>query len=336
VRAVAMTRLMLEKWLEPFDQNRMHVSTLIHQILSFLKQTGGMPAANLFRALCQRGPFRSINQKQFEALLRGLAEHDLIEQVPQGALILGLLGERITAKYDFYVAFQTAEEFVIRCGQEEIGKLPETFIPPVGESMMLAGKRWLVREIIFDKKLVLVANSPGKKPTRFGGASGESHTRVMREMKTVLMDNDEPAYLDQNSKTLLRAARQTACIVRLDTTDVVFGRQNIQWFPWVGTRAMRTLSLFANAAKIACDTDRLSITYHLSSPEEFYAHLREITQSKTDAVALANLLPNKAVEKFDEFAPGQLLDEANAKSRLDVSGAVEACKTVLLASASSR
>jgi ATP-dependent Lhr-like helicase len=325
LRSVAMTRLMLEKWLEPFEQNRMHVSTLIHQILSFLKQTGGMPATNLYRALCQRGPFRSFNQKQFEALLRGLAEHDLIEQAPQGALILGLLGERITAKFDFYVAFQTATEFVIRCGQEEIGKLPETFIPPVGESMMLDGKRWLVTEIIFDKKLVLVVNSPGKKLTRFGSAFGEIHTRVMQEMKKVLIDNDDPAYLDPNSKTLLRAARQTACIVRLDTTDVVFNRQNIQWFPWVGTRAMRTLSLFASSAKIKCDTDKLSITYQLSSPEEFYAHLREITKSNTDAVALARLMPNKTVEKFDEFAPEQLLDEANAKSRLDVPEARDAC-----------
>ena len=320
---------MLEKWLEPFEQNRMHVSTLIHQILSFLKQTGGMPAANLYRALCQRGPFRSVNQSQFAALLRGLAEHELIEQVPQGELILGLLGERITAKFDFYVAFQTADEFVIRCGQEEIGKLPVTVIPPVGESLMLAGKRWQVREIIFDKKLVLVSLSPGKKPTPFPGAAGEIHTRVMREMKKVLLNSDEPAYLDQNSKRLLRAARQTAFIVRLDKTNVVFGRQNIQWFPWVGTRTMRTLSLLARSAKIVHETDLLSITYHLSSPEEFRAHLREITKSQPDAVALARLMPNKAVEKFDDFAPEQLLDEANARSRLDIPGAVEACATIL-------
>ena len=329
LRAVAMTRLMLKKWLEPFEQNRMHVSTLIHQILSFLKQTGGMPAANLYRALCQRGPFRSLNQKQFEGLLRGLAEYDLIEQVPQGALILGLLGERITAKFDFYVAFQTAEEFVIRCGQEEIGKLPETFIPPVGESMMLAGKRWLVTEVIFEKKLVLVVNSPGKKSTRFGGASGEIHTRVMQEMKSVLMDDDEPAYLDPNSKTLLRAARQTAQVVSLNKTDVVVGRQSVQWFPWVGTRAVRTLSLLATSAEIESDTDKLSITYHISSPEEFYAHLRKITNTMPDAVALARLMPIKNVEKFDEFAPEQLLDEANAESRLDIPGAVLASKTIL-------
>ena len=142
LRAIAMTRLMLEKWLEPFDQNRMHVSTLIHQILSFLKQTGGMPAADLYRALCQRGPFQNVSQAQFAALLRGLAGHDLVEQVPQGELILGLLGERITASFDFYAAFQSADEFVIRSGQEEIGKLPATIIPPVGEHFVLAGKHW--------------------------------------------------------------------------------------------------------------------------------------------------------------------------------------------------
>ena len=92
---------------------------------------------------------------------------------------------------------------------------------------------------------------------------------------------------------------------------------------------MRTLSLFANSAKIICDTDKLSIIYHLSSPEDFYAHLREITKSNADAVALARLMPIKNVEKFDEFAPEQLLDEANAKSRLDIPGAVLACRTIL-------
>lgn len=329
LRAIALTRLMLEKWLEPFDQNRMHVSTLIHQVLSLLKQTGGMPAVDLYRALCQRGPFRNLDQKQFALLLRGLAGHQLIEQVPQGELILALSGERITSNFAFYAAFQTTDEFTIRCGQEEIGKLPATVIPRVGEHLLLGGKRWQVTEIIIEKKLVLVVLSPGKKPTPFPGAGGEIHTRVMREIKTVLLNSDEPLYLDQNSKTLLRAARQTARVVRLDKTDVVLGRQSIQWFPWVGTRTMRTLSLLARSAQIVHETDQMSVTYHLSSPDEFYTHLRAITKSQPDALALARLMPVKAVEKFDEFAPESLLDESNARSRLDIPGAAAACKTAL-------
>jgi len=40
-------------------------------------------------------------------------------------------------------------------------------------------------------------------------------------------------------------------------------------------------------------------------------------------------MPVKAIEKYDDFAPEPLLDEANAKSRLDVSGAVEAVKIII-------
>jgi ATP-dependent helicase Lhr and Lhr-like helicase len=328
LRAIAMTRLMLEGWLEPIEQNRLHVSTLIHQILSFLKQTGGMSATDLYRSLCQRGPFRCFDQPQFTLLLRGLGKHELIEQVPQGELILGLLGERITSNFDFYAAFQTNEEFTIRSGQQEIGKLPAAFIPPVGEHLLLGGKRWRVGEIMFDQKLVIVTLSHGKKPPMFFPSDAEIHTRVLQEVKAVLLNQDEPAYVDQKSQFLLRAARQTAAIASLDKTDVVFGQQTIQWFPWVGTRTLRTLSLLAKSSKIATDIDQISITYHLSSPDAFIAHVRATANSQPDSIALARLMPIKMVEKFDDFVPEPLLDRANAQSRLDVAGALEACRVL--------
>ena len=96
---------------------------------------------------------------------------------------------------------------------------------------------------------------------------------------------------------------------------------------------MLTLSLLAESANISHELDEestpLSITYHLSSPDSFYAHLHQICTTKPDAVALARLLPIKAFEKFDDFVPEDLLDEANSQGRLDISGAVLACKTVI-------
>jgi len=259
-------------------------------------------------------------------LLRGMARSELLEQVPEGELILGMLGERITASFDFYAAFQTNEEFTIRCGQEEIGKLVAGLIPPVGEHFLLGGKRWEVREIIFNQKLVLVTLSPGKKLISFWGPEGEIHTRVFQEMKTFLMSQDEPAYVDENSKLLLRAARLVAAVAGLPKFNVVFGRQSIQWFPWVGTRTLKTLSLLAKSAKITSDVDQISITYHISSRDDFLAHLREVANFKPDGIALARLMPIKAIEKFDDFVPEDLLDQANAQSRLDIPGALEACR----------
>jgi ATP-dependent Lhr-like helicase len=325
LRAVAMTQLMLAKWLEPLDETRMHLSTLTHQILSCLKQTGGMPASDLYQALSARGPFRNVSQPQFAALLRSLATHELVEQLPQGELILGLMGERLTAGFDFYAAFQTAEEFIVRCGGEEIGKLPANIVPPVGEHLLLDGRRWQVMEIQLAQKLVLVAFSPGGKAPSFQGAAGEIHTRVMREMRAVLLNTDEPAYLDQSGKLLLRAARRTAQLARLSERGIVAGHQRVQWFPWVGTRTLLTLSLLAKSNKIQHESDRLSITYHLPSSKEFLDHLRQIASSRPDGVELARLMAVKSVEKYDDFVPEALLDEANSRGRLAVPEALAAC-----------
>lgn len=151
----------------------------------------------------------------------------------------------------------------------------------------------------------------------------------MREIKAVLLGDDEPAYLDQNSKLLMRAARRTARAIGLLEKDVVVGRQGIQWFPWLGSRALITLSLLAKAAKIIHETDQLSITYRLPSLEAFREHLRTVGSAPPDAVVLARLLPVKATEKFDDFVPEQLLDEANAQSRLSKEEAIDACNMAL-------
>ncbi|MEO7723601.1 MAG: hypothetical protein ABIU29_02770, partial [Chthoniobacterales bacterium] len=71
-----------------------------------------------------------------------LASHEIIEQMPQGELILAPAGERITAAHDFYAAFDASEEFSIRYQEHDIGKLQSTLIPPVGENLILAGRRW--------------------------------------------------------------------------------------------------------------------------------------------------------------------------------------------------
>ncbi|HSA00903.1 MAG TPA: hypothetical protein P5055_09220, partial [Candidatus Paceibacterota bacterium] len=95
------------------------------------------------------------------------------------------------------------------------------------------------------------------------------------------------------------------------------------------TRSLHTLSLLAKSSKILCETDRLSITYHLSSPAAFLDHLRQVTASEPDALALASLMTPKAVEKYDGFIPESLLNEANAQSKLSVSEALEVCAKAL-------
>jgi len=329
LRAIALTRLMVAKWLEPTDTDRLHLSTLVHQILSCLKQTGGASATQLYETLVRRGPFRRTSPELFQALLRGLGEKQIIEQVPQGDLILAPLGEKITSSFDFYAAFKGTEEFLIRNGEEHIGNLPADLIPPVGESLILAGRRWRVEEISAVAKTVFVMPTRGGKSPNFLSAGGATHTRVLLEMRAVLRATDEPAWLDQEGILLLRAARAIALVSGLTKRDVLVKPHHIQWFPWIGSRGFATLRALAKSAGISHEYDDLSITYALDSSELFFGHLQEISISAVSATELAGFMPVKAIEKFDDLLPSAVLDVGNAQDRLDLAGAREAAQQTL-------
>ncbi len=328
LRAVAITRLMVNKWLEPLDSDRLHLSTLVHQILSWLRQTGGTSAAMLYTALIAEGPFRNVNAEQFETLLRCLAANDLIEQMPEGELILALTGERVTAAADFYAAFQGTEEYTVRHDGEQIGKLQSSLLPPIGENIILAGRRWRVDEIVPATLCVFVSPSRGGKAPVFRGARGDVHTRVSQEMRTVLFTVEEPPYLDVSGKMLLASARRVASLSGLTRCDVLIRPSAVQWFPWLGTRGLVTLSLCAATAGIAHEADALSITYH-TSPEGFREHIRSVESRHFTALELASRMPVKIFEKFDGALSDDLLDLANARDRLDLDAAVEAAQTAL-------
>ncbi len=329
LRAIAIVRLMVAKWLEPLDTDRMHLSTLVHQILSCLRQTGGMRADDLHRTLIVKGPFRNVAPPQFAQLLRDLGVAQLIEQMPQGELILAPGGEKLTASFDFYAAFQASEEYSVRHGTEEIGMLQSSLVPPVGENVILAGRRWRVDEIVVESKCVFVSVSRGGKPPKFQSSGGEIHSRIVQEMKAVLHDAAEPPYLDEPARLLLRAAQRTAETSGLLRSDVLIRPGIIQWFPWLGSRGLQTLSLYAESCKIEATTDAVSISYRLPSQEAFCGHLQGIANSQRTPLELARLMPVKQFEKYDSLLCDDLLVAAIARDRLDVSGAVDAARETL-------
>jgi ATP-dependent helicase Lhr and Lhr-like helicase len=327
LRGVALTRLMQQKWLEPADEQRLHLSTLVHQVFSHLKQTGGMTAANLYQALAVNGPFRSVAEADFGALLRSLASKQLVEQIPTGEIILAPAGERITSAHDFYAAFKSTEMFTVRHDKAQIGELPLDALPPAGQVVVLAGKRWLVQEIDTMSKTVWVSPAKGGKVPVFLGNGGELHTGVVQEMKTVLLETDEPPYLDSPGRELLGAARHVARKVGLDKSDLLTAPGGIRWFPWVGTRCLRTLSILAELNRVTCETDRLSIWLPLQTREHFLDFLRQVLSKNPDALAVGSRVTPRVVEKFDEYLPEDLLTKACASERLALEEAIGFIRT---------
>lgn len=328
LRAIAITRLMLKQWLEPPELDQIHASTMIHQIMSCLKQTGGTSATNLYDTLVKKGPFQNVPTDFFKSVLSELGNRNVIEQVPQGDLILAPLGEKITSSFDFYAAFRGADEYFVRSDEGEIGTLPAEHIPPIGEVIILAGRRWAIDEINIQLKTIFVKPARGGKAPEFICPSADLNGHLVGEMRQILSDTDEPAWLDNNAKLLLRAARTVATNSGLNETNLLFRPHKVQWFPWIGSKGILTLKTFALRDKIRHENDHLSITYEIELPN-FIEHLQEIVNSTASASGLASLLPVKAVEKYDELLSDDLLNIVNGQNHLDLDEAEKAAANTL-------
>lgn len=329
IRTIALARLMLERWIEPHQQNQLHLSTLVHQILSCLRQSGGLRYEALYSRLVMNGAFTNVSSDMFEMVIIAMRKTDLIEQMPQGELILGLGGERVTSDRDFYAAFMAGEEFVVRHDGKEIGKLLNSLVPPVGDNLILGGRRWQVNDIDPIAKTIFVTPSRGGKPPYFRGTGGETHNRVMAEMKFVLSERDEPSYVDAAGLKLLEAARKIARIADIIPSGVIVRSSSIQWFPWIGTRALRALELCATCAEISAETDELSITYKNIDEATWKIHLEFITKTNHSALELARHMKIKGFEKFDSVLPDELLDHANALRSIDLFTARSAAEKLI-------
>jgi ATP-dependent Lhr-like helicase len=125
----------------------LHLSTLVHQILSIITERGGAHAPHLYRILCQDGPFRQVSPAIFADVLRAMGQSDpaLIEQASDGLLLLGSMGETLTSHYSFYAVFQTSEEYRIADGRT--GNLPVDNMIAPGMLIIFSGRRWLVEEV---------------------------------------------------------------------------------------------------------------------------------------------------------------------------------------------
>lgn len=209
VRSIAMIELLLEGWCEPPKPDALHLSTLVHQVLSVIAERGGVQASRLYRLLCQEGPFRQVGTDVFLDVLRamGRAETGLIEQSSDGLLLLGPTGERLVEHYSFYAVFKTPEEFRLVADGKELGTLPIDNILSSGMFLIFSGRRWVVQEVHDLEKVIIVKPAKAGVPPLFGGDPGMIHDRVIEKMFAIFESDFQPAYMDQAALRLLEEAR---------------------------------------------------------------------------------------------------------------------------------
>ncbi|GJE19551.1 DEAD/DEAH box helicase [Methylobacterium marchantiae] len=321
MQAVAMVELLLRRWCEPPRVEGLHLSTLIHQTLALIAQTGGLRPDTAWQVLCQRGPFRNIDRASFVKVLRAIArpEAALIEMSPDGLLMLGRVGERLVAGYEFYAVFQTPEEYrVVVVGGKPLGTMPLNATLAPGQTIIFNGRRWRLETIDARAKVLLVRPTTAALPPRFGGEGAGVHDEVVAVMRQCLAGTHTPTFLDPGARALLEQARGAFQGYGLDGTSIVTVGRDCLIFPWVGGPKLETLAL-----ALLMRHFQASPTWHMievkdCSAENLRAVLSEMASSPPpDGEELALAATKQLREKYDQYLTEPLLAKVVAVERLE-------------------
>ena len=335
VRSVAMVELLLEGWCEPPAAQALHLSTLTHQILSVIAEHGGARANRLYTTLCKRGPFRRVDPCLFARLLRhiGGSEVALIEQAPDGVLLLGRQGERLVEHHSFYAVFQTPVEYRIVVDGKLLGTLPVTMmLLAPGMRIIFSGRRWRITAVHDRNKVIeVVADSAGLPPS-FGGDGGLIHDRIVEKMKEIFSGGNLPVYLDEDAKRLLGNARFEFRQMNFDRWSIYkIDEQSRLLATWAGTVKTSTLALALRTMgyTVASHDGFLDITYK-KSVQPVEAALKEIAFSAPNSAhRLLSGKENLMTEKFHRYLNPDLLLEEAASSRIDLDALPELALSII-------
>jgi ATP-dependent helicase Lhr and Lhr-like helicase len=319
VQSIAMIRLLVESWFEPPSVGALHLSTLAHQILAVIAQHGGASAIKIYNALCANGAFGSVSQDQFVRTLRALGapESKLVEQLSDGTLLLGAIGERLVDHYDFYSVFVTAEEYQVVWDGKVLGTLPIVTAIAPEMTIIFSGRRWSILEIRDREKVVVVVPSSAGVPPLFGGEGGDLDDRIVQEMREIYEEADIPPFLDQTAAKLLEEGRNEYHRLELGIRGAIEKQGDVYLFPWSGSLTASTLALALKAQGL--DTSVRGIV--LEVPKQTVAgvqrRLRTLAAAAApNAIELASNVSNLIHAKYDPYLPQDLLVEQYAADRI--------------------
>lgn len=330
VQSMAMIRLMIsQRWFEPADTCQMHYSTLLHQILAITAQWGGVRADQLWSQLCQTGPFRNVELTDFKSLLKHMGACGLLTQLASGEMVIGAEGEKLTNHYTFYAVFNTPEEFRIVTGSRTLGTVPidSPLLPE--QHIIFGGRRWKVTEIEVEKKVIYVEATKGGQPPKFSGGGMSVHDVVRQEMLAIYRENDyriavgnqRVDYADAAARNLFAEGRDNFQRFNLQNTHFIGSGQHCYVLPWMGDKVVNTMTALLLRSGFKANSYAGVIEVGDSIVASVQQALKEILLSGLPSeFELAADVPDKYLDKYDEYLPQSLLAKGYGAKAFDVEG----------------
>lgn len=317
VQCIALVELMLKGFIEPLDTTTFDYSTFVHQILSYLGQTGGATASQIYRTIGENSFNAYFSKKDFIDILQQLNTDDIIYQLPDNTITLARAGEKIVENYEFYSAFITQKEWKVLCNGKEIGQISadNLIFLKNGGTFLLAGRSWELVEINSKSQILLVKEATGKKSIKFNGGTQNIHRAIHQKMLEIYENNFIPAYLSKNSIDILQEGfdKYKSCVTVPDSNILPVLE---------GSRIQNTIALLLKYSGI--ETENAGIGFFSEKEKKaLITALKAINFEALDLNAVLNSIPRplKYKKKFDYLLSDTILNKSYNQQCLDFSGA---------------
>ena len=331
VRSVAAVRLLAQRFSEPPTSSDALATGLLHQTMSLIAERGGIRPDVAFKLLSGPGPFAGAQSKDYVELLRHAKSEDIIEQAPDGILMLGKLGEQLVQARDFYPLFTVTQEWRLVRRSKQLGSIPLSNPVAVDNLVLFAGRRW--RIISVDEKTHVIDVEPhkGGQVPKFETPSGEeAHTRLLAEMKVVYEAVDVPSFLDPTAKELLAQGRDAYRRGDLARRSVMEAGGHVLLFPWVGTSTVAAMSVALAGLGLHSEDNTVGLTVVGSTKKTMDALEKLAAFTSEEIGSIENGAKGLCTAKYDEFVPDNLLRRFWGRRNQDAISTIPAIARTLL------
>ncbi len=317
VQNIAVIELLREKAYEDPVIDKLHLSTLIQQILSLVASFCGFYPKEGWEILCRHGSFREITPDLFLKLLKCLGNQGLISQLTTGEIVIGKEGERLLKRLDFYTAFVAPIEYDVINSDDfkRVGMIQS--IPEVKHQLILGGRRWIVDRVDEKSRKMFVSRIKTGGAISFASDAPEVDELITRKMFDIYMSDELYPYLDSASETDMHliAAREYFTNNKLNMKTYI----NNSFFTWAGAKVNRTIALIYKL-RFSKDLDYNYLRVSGLTPKDA-SHILSLPKPSADE--LAALLPRseKEKQKYEHFLTDELLNHEYARAYLNVNKA---------------
>jgi ATP-dependent Lhr-like helicase len=332
IRAVAAIRLLAQKFYEPASASDALATALLHQTLSLIAERGGVRADAAFDLLSGPGPFADVRPADYVELLRHAKAEGILEQAPDGVLMLGPVGERLVQARDFYPLFAVEEEWRLVLGAKTLGSIPLSNVIAIDSLVVFAGRRWKIVAVDEKARVIQVEAHKGGQVPRFDNHGNEEiHTRLIAEMKAVYESDEMPDYLDDVAKGLLAEGRAAYRRANLSHRSILEMGRNVLLFPWVGSAPLGAMCVALAGVGVRAEDNGVGITVSGSTASTVEGLKKLAAFTAEDFAAVENGALGLGGAKYDDFVPEPLLRRLWGRRNADViAGLTEIARSLLL------